>query len=209
MRACQSGSLTAVKKVLSDGANVHELGNDLSYHGPQTPLCAAVRGPTIRLDVVKYLLSVGADPNGDETLPLVATGDFRRPEVLQLLIDAGGNVNGPESPSLLFLTVSNSGNAPDIVENKVRILLAEPSLRLDSVSEKNGSKTPEELAHDQEYVGAADLIQLEVRKALSATLYRVLQCSSSAQLFVADWETSGYGLFLLPSWHDRFQMLWF
>ena len=100
------------------------------------PLAAAVEKRHHNL--VVWLLSVGADPNGDSILLLAAVA--KTAAILQLLIDAGGDVNrksGSRPP--LFWAVHKERT------ELVGLLLAHP--RLDLTVTYNG-QSPEQYAHD-------------------------------------------------------------
>ena len=104
-------------------------------------------------DEVVWLLSHGADPNGDNVMfgcVLWSTTD-----ILQLLIDAGGDVNREsygEPP--VFPVVRSDGS-----EEKMRVLLAQPSL---DFTIKCDGKTPEQYARDLDEPALADMIAQEV-----------------------------------------------
>ena len=117
--ACFLGDVPSAKAAVADGAIVNAKGTT-PFGVTQLPLSAAVF--KARYDVVVWLLSVGADPNGD----LVMWYGTRNgvPAILQLLIDAGGDVNrkcGGSRP--LERAVQR-----DIGDTLVPLLLAEPSL---------------------------------------------------------------------------------
>ena len=73
-------------------------------------------------DVVVWLLSHGADPNGDKVMRFGAI--FSTAAILQLLIDAGGDVNGNGGrPQPLFSAIL-------YLEGNAQLLLAQPCLDL-------------------------------------------------------------------------------
>ena len=145
--ACYIGNLPSAKAAVTDGASVNE-----SPPGKLLPLAAAVAGEDH--DMVVWLLSHGADPNGDRVM---VEGAFHGTTgILQLLIDVGGDVNRngcPEQP--LF------GAVWDNSEDKVRVLLAQPSLNL---AIKYGGKTPVQYARDNSRQVPADMIAQEVSR---------------------------------------------
>ena len=87
--ACFYGDLPSVKAAIADGASVEKWGRSPRRGAYVLPLAAAV--DQRRHDVVVWLLSHGADPNGDRVMQCGA-GDTTA-AVLQLLVDAGGSVN--------------------------------------------------------------------------------------------------------------------
>ena len=114
------------------------------------------------LDVVVWLLSHGADPNGDNVMYHGARDSAA--SILQLLIDAGGDVNRSSvgRPPLFTAMVG------DNVDDNVRVLLAQPCLGLTITY---SGETPEQYAR---YIGKpalADMIAQEVsRKGLPVVL---------------------------------------
>ena len=84
--ACTTGDLPSVRAAVADGASVNEPGSVEGVYDAVLPLTAAVERK--HHDVVVWLLSHGADPNGDKVLYYTATAST--PAILQLLIDAGG-----------------------------------------------------------------------------------------------------------------------
>ena len=116
--ACANGDLPSAEAAYADGATANEKGTTPGW-GVVRPLLAAVKRK--HYDVVVWLLSHGADPNGDAVMTSgVAHSTV---DILQLLIDAGGDVNResygepPLFPALRYKR-----------EDKVRVLLAQPSL---------------------------------------------------------------------------------
>ena len=111
-----------------------------------------------RADFVVWLLSHGADPNGDSVMHYAAWSFTAA--VLQLLIDAGGDVNrysGFQRP--LFLAVHFN------CENHLRVLLAHPYLDLAVTCD---DRTPEQYAHHFGKPALADMIAQEVRRGFLA-----------------------------------------
>ena len=87
-----------------------------------SPLAIAVARQ--HCDVVVWLLSHGADPNGYDVTLLGAHNSTST--ILQLLMDAGGDVNRDSGRvPLLFIAVRGFNS-----EDKVRVLLAQPYLDL-------------------------------------------------------------------------------
>ena len=92
------------------------------WNFPMLPLSAVARFNPV-LDIAVWLLSRGADPNGSELMSYSARESPA--DMLQLLIDAGGVVNGSgiddDAPPLFCALESNS-------VDRVRVLLAQPCL---------------------------------------------------------------------------------
>ena len=148
--ACFNGDLPSAESAVADGANVIEKGTVPGWGVKRPPLTAAVS--QAHHDVVVWLLSHGADPNGDQVMSWGARQ--RIAAILQLLIDAGGDVNrksGGYTP--LFLAINNSS------EENVRVLLAQPSL---DFTVKYGGKTPEQYGRDYGMPVLADMVAEEV-----------------------------------------------
>ena len=150
--ACANGDLPAVKAAVAAGASVNEKVKTPGVLGVAVfPLATAVRWK--QHDVVVWLLSHGADPNGDGVM---ASGAYKSTAAfLQLLVDAGGDVNresGGQPP--LFGAVDGYNS-----EDKVRVVLAQPSL--DCTITCYG-KTPEQYARDCARPALADMIAQEV-----------------------------------------------
>ena len=148
--ACENGDLPSVKAAVAAGASVNE--GRVPGWGTILPLAAAVGRK--HHDVVVWLLSHGADPNGDGVMNV---GAYESTAVtLQLLIDAGGDVNREslEMPPLCAAVIGNSS------EGNERVLLAQPSL--DFTIEYDGN-SPEQWARDIYRPALAELIAQEVR----------------------------------------------
>ena len=109
MAACLSGDLASVRTVVEDdGASVDEVGTAPGGDAAVVPLHAAVTSQNI--DLVTWLLSRGASPNGDGVMRVGAGS--RNPAIFQLLIDAGGSVNRASEgipPLFEALRESNKG----------------------------------------------------------------------------------------------------
>ena len=166
LAACWNGDLSSAKAAVADGASVNEMGRAEGLYGAVLPLRAAVYSK--RLEVVVWLLSVGADPNGDKVLYYCTR--FSTAGILQLLIDAGGDVNRASwgRPPLIWAVQGTDS------EDKVRVLLAQPSLDL-TVTYKG--KTPEQYARDEGRPAVADMIAREVSRCRSDYLAsRFLDC---------------------------------
>ena len=146
--ACWSGDLPSAAAALADGASVREKGTVPGMlHG--VPLSVAVYKK--HHDVVVWLLSHGADPNSDAVMAGCAYGST--PDILQLLIDAGGDVNrcsAGEPP--LFPAVRNS-------EANARVLVAQPSLDFAATS---SGRTAEQYARVVGKASLADTMAQEV-----------------------------------------------
>ena len=149
--ACGRGDIVSAKAAVALGASVHAKGMSSGY-GPLLPLEAAVAKEQASL--VVWLLSLGADPNGEDVM--WAGAQHSSASTLQLLIDVGGDTNradhgGPP----LFTAITSSKSS----EEKVRLLLADPSLDL---TKKYKGKTPEEYAHHSGTRVMVDSISREV-----------------------------------------------
>ena len=147
--ACRSGDLLSSQAAFADGASVNRAGLAPGC-GTALPLCAAVASK--HSDVVRWLLSRGANPNGDEVMGYGAY--MSTTVILKLLIDAGGDVNRDSwgRPPLFWAMISQS-------EDKVRVLLAQPSL---DFTVTYVGKTPEQYAREEGKPALADAIAQEV-----------------------------------------------
>ena len=149
MTACYDGDLRSAKAAVADGASVNKEGTPADWVAAP-PLAAAVARK--HHDVVVWLLSHGADPNG---CAVMFNGVHNSTaDILQLLIDAGGDVNrnGGDRPPVFWAVYLDS-------VDKVRVLLAQPSLDFHN---KYGLKTPEEYARANRKPALADMIAQEV-----------------------------------------------
>ena len=145
---CWSGDLPSAIAAVADGASVNEKGR--ATRGMWLPLAASAF--TKRHDVVVWLLSHGADPNGDYVM--FSAAYHSTAATLQLVIDAGGDVNRTcvEPPLSAVVRGDNS-------EDNLRVLLAQPAL--DLVSTYDG-ETPEQYAHDNGKPALAVMMAQEV-----------------------------------------------
>ena len=150
--ACYNGDLPSAKAAVADGASVNQKGMALEWCS-EPPLSAAV--DMQHHDVVVWLLSHGADPNGANVMWYGACHSTAA--MLQLLIDAGGDVNREccEEPGPPLFPVVWDGNG----EDNVRVLLAQPSLDL---TIKCDGESPEENARNADRPAVADMIAQEV-----------------------------------------------
>ena len=148
--ACANSDLPSAKAAVAAGASVNENGW-VPWGGMVLPLRAAVLRQ--HYDLVVLLLSHGADPNGDQVMHHGAY--YSTAAILQLLIDAGGDVNrnSGETPPLFSAIVGRTRQA------EVRVLLAQPSLDL---TIKHNRKTPEQYARDRDEPALAVMIAQEV-----------------------------------------------
>ena len=149
-----SGDLPSAKAAVADGASVNEEGtaSGVGFYSA-LPLVAAVEKK--KYDVVVWLLSHGADPNGNR---LIFNGAFNSTAaIFQLLIDAGGDVNRKSFSEPPLFPALRGYNSKDTV----RVLLAQPSLRL---TIKYGGKTPEQYARVWREPALADMIAQEVSR---------------------------------------------
>ena len=148
--ACCTGKVNEVQAAIADGAAIDGDSDDPLAPGP---LVAAVfQG---HYNVVRLLLSHGADPNGH----LVAQNacESATPGILQLLIDAGCAVNGSGAPAPpLHLAVDSVfGGIPE----RVRLLLSQPLL---DIAARHGGETAEAWARSRKRFKVADMIAAEV-----------------------------------------------
>ena len=150
--ACCHGDLPSAKAAVADGASFSEEGSGPGGWGRLLPLKAAVQYK--HYDVVVWLLSMGADPNVGGVMFHGAYSSTA--EILQLLIDAGGDVNRESGGRPLFSAVDGGR------EDNLRLLLAQPSLDVFFV--KLGGKPPEEYARDNDKRVLADMIAQEVSR---------------------------------------------
>ena len=139
------------------------------YLGVVPPLAAAVA--TERLDVAVWLLSHRADPNGFKVMYYCTT--VSTAAILQLLIDAGGDVNQNNQ------SLACSGRGPLLehaidVEKvaNVKVLLAHPSLDL---TRKLDGKTPDQFALEDGKPALADVIAREVSGRLLGLVLAMLK----------------------------------
>ena len=150
--ACVRGDVLACEAAVASGACVNEAAIVTDASDPILPLYAAVRNG--RHDVVVWLLSHGADPNGDRVMWAAAADDAA--DTLRALIGAGGDVNGDSGgdPPLFTAIYGNS-------DVGVTVLLEQPSLDL---SKTDRGRLPEQFARELSWVspGIADVIAREV-----------------------------------------------
>ena len=162
--ACRIGDLPSAKTAVADGASVNEAG----WCNTTLPLVAAVLNE--HHDVVVWLLSRGADPNGD---CVMANGADRvlainnNATILQLLIDAGGDVNRSSSGRPPLFTAVNCNS-----QDKVRMLLAQPSLDFTVTYE---GQTPEQYARAY---GTPALTALITHEVSGRSAWRTTACGS-------------------------------
>ena len=149
--ACYKGDLSSAKAAVADGASVNEEGWVPGWGSVWLPLASAVFWK--HHDAVVWLLSHGADPNGVGIMVNCVVNSSAA--ILQLLIDAGGDVNRESvgQPPLFAAMLGFS-------EDKVRMLLAQPST--DFTITNDDSETPEQWARDQGKPALADTIAQEV-----------------------------------------------
>ena len=149
--ACSRGDLLSVQAAVADGASVNEKGETPGDLHTYRPLTQAVM--CRHDDVVVWLLAQGADPSGDGVLEVCAC---RSPKTLQLLVDAGGDVNvktGAVQQTPLFSAVYY--NRVD----SARILLAQPSL---DFTVANYGQTTEQYLRPRSHLPVALLCAQEV-----------------------------------------------
>ena len=149
--ACANGDLPSAEAAVADGASINGKGKAPGIRGMQLPLVAAVFKK--HHDAVVWLLSHGADPSGEMVMCFGAW--YSTTAILQLLIDAGGDVNqgGGVEPAL-FAAVRGVRS-----KDNVRVLLAQPSL---DCTIGYLDETPEQWARDKGGRAVADMIAREV-----------------------------------------------
>ena len=117
------------------------------------PLVAAAS--SMHYDVVVWLLSHGADPNGHAVMCYCAVNSTIA--ILQLLIDAGGDIN--RNSGVLGEPPLYAAMSADDSDDKVRALLAAPSL---DFTAKYDGETPQQYARSGCNPEAADMMAQEV-----------------------------------------------
>ena len=184
--ACEKGDLPSAKAAIADGASVNDEGRS-TWGFSGLPMRAAVAEQ--HHDVVVWLLSHGADANGDVVMWNGTC--YSTTAILLLLIDAGGDVNresGRRRPLFAAVQDGSVGN--------VRVLLAQPSLDLAIECYCN---TPEQYAHYHRKPVLADMIAQEVRErgGLPSLLGSAISSGSELTVFYllcpAEGETSDAG----------------
>ena len=130
--ACWSGDLPAADAAIADGAIVNDEGRAPGWDSI-LPLYAALVQQ--HRDIVVWLLcGHGADPNGTDVMYFGAK--WGTAVILQVLIDAGGDVNQAcYGEPLLFVSISNT------CYDSVHVLLGQPLL--DCATTDSRSRTPE------------------------------------------------------------------
>ena len=154
--ACWQGDVQAAAAAVADGASVNGKAA-IPFLGPGLPLVAALYNA--HDDAVVWLLSLGADADGDDVM-FTAAADSAS-DILQLLIDVGGDVNraSGRAPPLFcaVLRTRRIGN--------VAVLLAQPCLDLAAVYD---NMSPLQFAHSWHQDSAADLLVEEVSAEVGA-----------------------------------------
>ena len=176
--ACFNGDLPSAKAAVADGARVNEQRWLPAWQDAVPPLIPAVS--MLHYDVVVWLLSLGADPNGDA---VVVHGIWcTNIRILQLLIDAGADINrksGGLPPLISAVSQCNrEGN-----EDQLRLLLAQPSVDF-TVTHVN--ITPLQYARDSRKPATTDLITQVVSGVTAAT------CTVITSLGSVGWRCCGW-----------------
>jgi hypothetical protein len=172
---CWEGDIDDVKAALANGASANLVDVPL---GQYTPLAAAVTRR--RLDIVKLLLCHGADPNG--VLVMTEGCLCSSYEILQLLIDAGGDVNERNTdtrPALLFCILTScliNGTA------KIKLLLAQPLL--DLAKQYNGIGVSK-IAKSEGHSVLADIIKREIKRRAALTHKQLVDWHAVSQYAAA------------------------
>ena len=118
-KACWYGDISSAQAVVAEGASLNDKAmTPIGSHW--VPLVTAVYRK--HHDVAVWLLSQGADPNGPEVMYHCAY--YTTGSILQLLVDAGGDVNYRTYGDVPLLDAVRS----KLYEETVPVLLAEPSL---------------------------------------------------------------------------------
>ena len=153
--ACWVGDVDLARAAVAAGARVDVKGAPYGWPVPVLPLGIAMQSGHVA--VIDWLLSHGADPNGDGVM--VAGVWYGCPDTLQLLIDAGGDVNKPcPSEVPLAIAVRRARGAT------VGLLLAQPRVDLNASSGAM-SRTMEQLAAAYGEPDIALLVAQEVSEA--------------------------------------------
>ena len=149
--ACDNGDLPSAKAAVADGASVNEKGKPPAWSFALLSLAATAYRQ--HHDVAVWLLSHGADPNGHKVMYYGAR--YSTAVILQLLIDAGGDVNRESvgQPPLWHAVRGNNRQA------NARVLLAQPSLDFAVVCY---GERPEQFARNEGKPALADMIAQEV-----------------------------------------------
>ena len=162
MDAAEAGNLAAVREWLESGGDA----NDTDSSGSSTLLISVARaGPVLtdaKTDVARLLLSHGADVNrvtGDRYNPAhccaIYPEDSNRGPLIQLLLDAGVNVNathiGGETPLGTALSCS-IWDTPDHARASLDMItrLLRAGAALDAIAENNSSA--EDLLRNEERI---------------------------------------------------------
>ena len=117
MTACMNGDLSSARAAVADGASVNK-GAYIPHAPFATPLAPAA---IVSRDVTAFLLAQGADPNGHGVM--CTSAGHGGADALQLLIDAGGDVNWDSVGQAPVVSAIGLDNV-----STVRVLLAQPSL---------------------------------------------------------------------------------
>ena len=180
LAACWRGDLPSIEAAVAAGARV--TGEEQACAVTSRPSPTAVHRPAVlplaaavawkHYAVVVWLLANGADPNGEDVLYRAAR--WSTAGILQVLIDAGGDVNLAVSgaPPLVWAVGDNR-------EDNVRVLLAQPCL---ACSVTCDGETPEQYARESGSPDIADLIAAEVSGSVHRHLVWVPMCGSALEL---------------------------
>ena len=149
--ACLHGDLPMAERLLSLGASVNDRGAPRHW-GAMTPLYAAAC--RLHYDAVVWLLSRGAAVGADRIM--FAAVQYRSRQILELVVDAGGDVNAETFGWLpLVLAVRTTSTTGEMVA----ALLAQPCL---DVHVTYLGRSVEALAVEHGKPHVADLIAREV-----------------------------------------------
>ena len=157
VHACASGDIASAEAAIALGASVNDPCTVDCAHHAALPLDVAAAKH--HYGVVVWLLSRGADPNGHRVMWSAAFEGT--PEVLQLLIDAGGDANRPTAGDVpMFAAIYGEEGA------NVRLLLSQPFVDLGWTRD---GKTPEQCASEEGLDDVAAAITEEVRPVRAIT----------------------------------------
>ena len=165
--ACQKGDVVEVGAALTEGASVNDDGSSKDGYR-HLPLRAAAMQR--HRAVVALLLSAGADPNAGNALHLSVKSD--PPDILQLLVDAGADVNyDGRFGRAIFSAVDGYAS-----EGCLAVLLAQPSLDL-FVTHAHYHTTPAQYARAMCRSRPCAMVEQEVPSVCGCVCVSVCLCA--------------------------------